>query len=234
MAFKKIDYALYGGRDPREIGAFTFREAHTAVGVSASTLRWWVRGRDGYRPPIELSDPESNLLSFINLVEVHVLAAMRRYHGVSLPNIRRALDYCREHLDVDRPLAVEPFETDGVYLFVRRLGEIINASRKGQLVMKSVVEAYLERIDYDDARTPIRFYPFLRRSHGMPDLNMKEKVIVVDPLISFGRPVIQGTRIPTSSIHDRFIAGESVDSIARDYSLKRSLIEEAIRYEEAA
>jgi len=48
-----------------------------------STLRSWVigqaypteSGRRFFRPPVEIADPDQKLLSFFNLVEVHVLDA---------------------------------------------------------------------------------------------------------------------------------------------------------------
>ena len=57
------------------------------------------------------------------------------------------------------------------------------------------------------------------------------KVIVIDPRLSFGRPVLAGTCIPTAIIAERYKAGESVDDLADDYGRKRLEIEEAIRCE---
>jgi uncharacterized protein (DUF433 family) len=55
--------------------------------------------------------------------------------------------------------------------------------------------------------------------------------VVIDPRISFGRPVLAGSGIPTAVIADRYKAGESVDELADDYGRKRLEIEEAIRCE---
>ena len=63
------------------------------------------------------------------------------------------------------------------------------------------------------------------------------RVVVVDPRIAFGRPVLVGTRIPTEVIYQRFEAGESIEQLADDYGRTPSEIEEAIRcehYREAA
>jgi hypothetical protein len=73
------------------------------------------------------------LASFTNVVEAHVLAAMRRHHGLELDAIRRAVRHVRERLDVEHPLAHERFKTDGKNLFVQRVGQLINASSDGQL-----------------------------------------------------------------------------------------------------
>ena len=71
-----------------------------------------------------------------------------------------------------------------------------------------------------------RLYPFTRKR--MVD---ESKAIVIDPLISFGRPVLAGSGIPTAVIAERYKAGESVDELADDYGRERLEIEEAIRYE---
>jgi hypothetical protein len=61
-----------------------------------------------------------------------VLSALRREHELRLDHVCPALDYVRERLGVERPLARQEFLTDGVDLFVRKLGEPINATRQGQ------------------------------------------------------------------------------------------------------
>jgi len=60
------------------------------------------------------------------------------------------------------------------------------------------------------------------------------KSIVIDPQISFGRPVVSEAFISTRSIADRIDAGESVEDVARDHDLTRETVEEAIVYERAA
>src|SRR5258705_318993 len=84
------------------------REYHVAAAahylrMPEQTLRSWVVGRTypvsglskRSRPLIALDDPSRRYLSFINLVEAHVLAAIRRHHGVKLPKVRSALDYLK-------------------------------------------------------------------------------------------------------------------------------------------
>ena len=55
--------------------------------------------------------------------------------------------------------------------------------------------------------------------------------MVIDPRVSFGRPSIIGTGIPTSIIAERYKAGESVEDLADDYGLQPLQIQEAIRSE---
>jgi uncharacterized protein (DUF433 family) len=159
--------------------------------------------------------------------------AIRRRHGIKLPKVRLALKYLQKQFDLDRPLIDQSFQTDGLDLFVERYGELINASRQGQMAMKEVIAAYLRRIDRDPAGLPVKLYPFTRDSDSDAQPKHDPRVIVINPAISFGRPVVVGTGIPVTAIYERYRAGDSVSELARDFDLNISAIEEAIRCEAA-
>src|SRR6202171_2369218 len=205
------------------------------------TLRSWVIGRlypvagqsKRSRPLIHLDDPKKQYLSFINLVEAHVLAAIRRRHDVKLPKVRNALDYVRRQCRVERPLINQAFQTDGLDLFVERYGELINASREGQSAMKEIIGVYLKRIERDTNGLPIKLYPFTRDTQSDAAPAADPRVVVMNPSVSFGRPVIAGTGVPVSSVYERYKAGDSVADLAQDFRLEISAIEEAIRCEAA-
>ena len=124
--------------DLRVAPAYSIVEAAHYLRMPEGTLRSWVVGRlyavagttKRSRPLIHLDDPKKQYLSFINLVEAHVLAAIRRRHGVRLPKVRKALGYVQGQFPVDRPLIKQAFQTDGLDLFVERYGDLINASRE--------------------------------------------------------------------------------------------------------
>lgn len=220
--------------DPRELPAYSIRESAHYLRTPRSTLRAWVAGQvyrsngvtRSFRPIITLPDRHARLLSFINLVEAHVLDALRREHDVPLQKVRKAITYLSQHLDSRHPLAGQRFETDGVDLFIRQYGQLVNISQSGQLAMRKILEAYLRRVEWDDLGVVARLYPFTRKR--MID---EPKAVVIDPRISFGRPVLAGSGIPTAIIAERYKAGESVDELADDYGRKRLEIEEAIRCE---
>ena len=73
-------------RDPRLAPAYSVGEAAHYLRMPEETLRSWVAGRlypvagesRRSRPLIHLDDPKKQHLSFLNLVEAHVLAAVRR------------------------------------------------------------------------------------------------------------------------------------------------------------
>jgi uncharacterized protein (DUF433 family) len=240
MAFKTTE-TRYGADDLRRSPAYSVAEAAHYLRMPEGTLRSWVVGRwypvagqtKRSRPLIHLDDPQRQYLSFINLVEAHVLAAIRRRHGVKLPKVRTALDYVKRHFQVERPLIDQTFQTDGMDLFVERYGDLINTSREGQQAMKEIIRVYLRRIERDAKGLPVKLYPFTRDTESEASPKTDPRVVVMNPAVSFGRPVIAGTGIPVSSIYERYKAGDSVANLAQDFNLETGAIEEAIRCEAA-
>ena len=212
-------------------------EAAHYLRLPASTLRMWLIGQDYeaagrrriLRPVITPALAEPPTLSFVNMVEAHVLTAIRYQHGVPLPAVRRAVEYLTREFRSPHPLADEQFETDGVRLFVERLG-FLNVSAPGQFAMREILSALLRRVERDERGLAIRLYPFSRRP-ALPALADSPKLIVIDPRVSFGRPVLVGTGVTTSTIAERFDAGESIEELAADYDRPPTEIQEAIRCE---
>ena len=220
--------------DLLETPSYGITEAAHYLRIPIATLRSWVIGRyyptesgkQFFKPLIAAPHQEPLILSFMNLIEVHVLDAIRRQHSVPLQKVRTALDYLQKKFPSKHPLAEQAFATDGIDLFIHKYGQLINISQAGQLAMKSLLEAYLRRIERSPAGVPIRLFPFTRKR----EIN-EPKAVVIDPYVSFGRPVLAGTGIATAVIAERYKAGESMDELAKDYDRQRDEIEEAIRCE---
>jgi uncharacterized protein (DUF433 family) len=219
----------------KEIGAYSPTEAAHYLRLPISTLRAWVfgqiytgeTGRKIFKPVIQIADKEDRLLSFNNMVEIHVLSGIRKVHEIPLPKIRKGLRFVQDKLGTERPLLTQNFLTDGLDLFVAQSGVLMNVTQEGQLALRETVESFLKRIDRDPSGVPIRLYPFSRRA-GQEDV----KSIVIDPNVAFGRPTLVGTGVPTANIFERFYAGEPIDELAQDFNVEKSLIEEAIRCEQ--
>ncbi len=229
---------LYKGKDPRNFPAYAVSEAAHYLYVPVATLRSWVMGRmypvavgeRYFEPLVTVPEGKPRLLSFTNLVEAHVLAAIRK-RGVSLSNIRPAIDHLRSHYGIDHPLADAEFKTDGLNLFIEALGQLVNVSLRGQTAIREVMEAHLERVEHDENGLAARLFPFTRFGGTKAD---QPRTVMIDPRIAFGRPVLAGTGIPTAVLADRYKAGESMQDLAVDYDCEREMIEEAIRCELAA
>lgn len=226
---------LYQGKDPRDLPAYSVPEAAHYLYLPEATLRSWVLGRTYpvaagkryFKPLVIVPEGVPRLLSFTNLVEAHVLAAIRQ-HGVKLPNVRLAIDHLQRHYGIEHPLADARFKTDGLGLFIESLGELVNVTMQGQVAIREVMEAHLQRVEHDPQGIAARLFPFTR--HGATQVDQPRSVMI-DPRVAFGRPVLAGTGIPTAVLADRYKAGESMQDLAADYECERDLIEEAIRCE---
>ncbi|MUG94178.1 DUF433 domain-containing protein [Scytonema sp. UIC 10036] len=225
---------LYQGKDPRNIGTYSAAEAVHYLRVPYSTVRSWVfgaryktkLGSKRFQPVITIPEVDKRLLSFTNLVELHVLNAIRRYHQVPLEKVRQGVAYLQKSYGMEHPLAYKKLYTDGIDLFIEHLGNLVNASRNGQLAIPEIVQIYLKRIEWDETDLPTKLYPFTRTKESeLP------RLIVINPTVSFGQPVLEGTGVPTSILALRYAAGESIEDLAVDYDCDRLKIEEAIRYE---
>jgi uncharacterized protein (DUF433 family) len=183
-------------------------------------------------PVIELADTAHARLSFTNLTEAHVLDALRRQYQVELLQIRRAVNYLREHFQSSHPLVHHQMLTDRKHLFVEAAGltDVINASRHGQLAIRDLIGLHLQRVEWDKDGFVARLYPFTRSRRPSEEAS-QPRVVTMDPRIEFGRPVLKVSAVPTAVIADRYKAGESIAELAEDYGEDPLNIEEAVRCE---
>jgi uncharacterized protein (DUF433 family) len=222
---------------PRDVPAYPLGEAARYARVAPATLRSWVVGRPyatrvgtrHSRALIRLADPHGRLLSFNNLVEVHVLRALRTEHGTPIDSIRKALSYAQGKLGIDNLLLSRELATAGGELFLDRYGELISLERSGQMAMRAILLGFLKRVERDDDALPRRLFPFV---HGEGSRN--RPLIAIDPAVGFGRPIVASRGIATRTIVERIDAGESMETLAEDYELSVEELEEAIIYERAA
>lgn len=228
---------LYDGRDPRELPAYRIADAARFLDVPSATLRSWVAGRtyprqDGigsFDRIISPADAEGKRLSFYNLVEAHVLRALRTTHAVPLRHIRPAIAYAEKSLGIRRLLLSPELHTAAGEIFIDHLGQLVNLSKSGQLYIKQILFAYLQRVERDRHAIPIRLYPFVN-----PASEPESRVVVIDPLVSFGRPTVSGSGILTAVLVQRIDSGESVESLAEDYGLSVDQVNAAVLFERAA
>jgi uncharacterized protein (DUF433 family) len=230
-------WPLYGGKDPRDIPSYSTWEAARYLRMPIRTVQNWCFGFGSYggKPLIRVADSDKHLLSFWNIAELHVLGALRRYHQISPTKLRRVIRYLQNTFESPHPLLMEQMLTDGASVFVDQAQGLINATKEGQMALRLLIEAHLQRIDQDVDGLAVRLFPFVRRSPDVMDsptvLLHEPKIISLDPRVRFGRPVIAGTSIPTAEIAERFRAGDSLEAIAEDYGRPKAEIEEAIRCE---
>lgn len=221
----------------QHVPTYTVPDVADYIRVPAATLRTWVRGRyystkhEGRKwsePLIKLPDPDVNMLSFINLVEAHVLSSLRRFHEIRMDKVRMALDYLEREFGSEHPLVDHHFLTDKKDMFIRELDQLINLTLSGQLAIHKTLDKYLNRVVRDDKGRLLRIYPVGTYSEE------GSRPVVIDPRVGFGQPLIDETRIPVEAVIDRYNAGESIEELAEDYRCEVKKLEDAIAWKPAA
>jgi uncharacterized protein (DUF433 family) len=223
--------------DIRDQPAYGPAEAARYLRLPAATLRTWLVGRDypkgdeqaKFHPLIKPASPQPLQLSFYNLIEAHVLRALRTEHGVALAELRKAIAYAEKRLQVHRLLLSAELRTHAGQVFLDRYVELINLSASGQLAMRKMFEDHLQRVEWDAWKYPVRLYPYLDTTTRSSD-----RPIAIDPQLAFGRPVVRRAGVSTAAIADRLDAGETVAALADDYDLSCDEIEQAVLYSRAA
>jgi uncharacterized protein (DUF433 family) len=223
--------------DLRDCPAYPLSEAARYLKVPPATVRSWFLGRQyqttgGNRHFSAIVAPATRrppVLSFWNLVEAHVLRALRTDHGVSVKAARNSVAFAEGELKIERLLLSKELLAGAGRLFLGSYGELVGLSASGQIAMRQVLEAHLKRVDWDKWQFPVRVYPFLASETITAD-----RPIAIDPAIAFGRPVVLSRGITTSTIVERIDAGETVADLAADYDISPADVEKSILYERAA
>jgi uncharacterized protein (DUF433 family) len=214
--------------DARTIATYPVAEAAWALALPPTTLRAWAQGRS-YRTALEVKrwrplvepagrDSQGVLLSFMNLVELHVLRAFREAE-VSMGAIREAIVWLqRQSPGNPHPLIRKDLHTYGNGIFIKALGELIEISSSGQQAIREAVEEHLSKVEWE-GHLPARLYPCSAKGSVSFE---------IDPNVAFGQLRIAGTRVPVAALLDRRKAGESFQSLADDYGQPRKTIQAAI------
>lgn len=219
--------------DPYEVALYSIPEAAHYLRLVPNTLRYWVLGRPGVaKPLIQPAGVGVARLSFNNLIEAFVLKALRKSHQISLPKVREAVQYAERKEGISRLLIRPELRAGAGELFLDRYSRLVNLSRGGQLAMKRLLKAYLDRVVYEQ-ELPRQLFPPIDGIQGPGDTG-GPKDILIDPQFAFGQPVTAHRHIRTAMLADRYEAGEQIDELARDYELTEREIEEAVWYEARA
>ncbi|MEG4997110.1 DUF433 domain-containing protein [Microcoleus sp. B4-D4] len=226
----------------RDIPIYSIPQAAQYLRLRRDMLRHWVVGwysqtktdKHFFEPLIELPQhhnlellPQSKtrLLSFTNLVEAHVLIAIVKATGFSRKQLSTTLKCVNRNFSTPHLYARIEFQVEGIALLFERCGQKLAASGRKQEA-RQILDIYFDRIVRDEAGLPIKLFPFTK----LPGSD-EPKTVMIDPTISFGRPVLAGTGIPTAMLAERYKAGDSIDELAEDYNCDRLQIEEGIRCE---
>lgn len=221
-------------------GMYPLERAARLVGADMRTVRRWLKGYswkygDGrrvsgplwrlqYACDVELGDEQ--VLGFQDLLELRTVSRFVA-QGVSLRVIRATIDVARETLG-DYPLHSRRFVTDGKRIFleaVERAGQdpkLLDVRRR-QFAMDAVIRpSLLEGIEYGPDASALRWYPVPRK-----------RLVVLDPQIQFGQPIVADAGVPTDALAAAFKAeGENAERVARLYRVKPQEVKAAVAFEQ--
>lgn len=218
--------------------SYSLAEASRLVGISTGRVRRWQRGyeyryeivrgaksRYGSQEPVVRRETTEGTTysSFLDLID---LLFVRRFldQGLSLQKVRKALDEAAQILGTVH-FARDIFFTDGSAIFLQMRGKgenILQLMSRGQWVIPSIIVALAERIDFHDVTGyAMRWYPLGR-----------DGLIVVDPMISFGRPSLEGRGTATANIYDLYRGeGSSIKPVAEWLDITQREAKAAVDFE---
>lgn len=202
-AYQVNDVARYVGRAPQVVGQWT--SGRTAV----------------IKHPRVSGQP----LSYLQLVESSVITVFRGL-GVSLQRVRKAHIYLRRTFEVEHPFAQLQLKTDGAHV-IKSIDDpelsaepVLIADEDGQEAWGELIADRLGEFDYAQSGIASRWW-----------LRGRERQIVIDPKVSFGMPSIESTGVATWAVAGRVNSGESVCSVAEDFQISESEVQDAVDFE---
>lgn len=212
------------------IGLYTLQQASRLSGAKASEVSRWLfgykAGEDKQYPPLwqpQVKDVEEKVIGFRDLMELRIVKAFSG-HGVPIRLIRLALEHAKEIFGSEYPFTSHRFLTDGRTIFYEALAqghdELTDLVRR-QLVFESIIRPQLyEGVEFSARGAAVRWFP------------RKGKTIMLDPGVSFGRPVLSAFGIPTEAIAQAMKVEQNIKAVAAQFEIPVDKVRAAVRFEE--
>lgn len=217
------------------IGLYSLKEAERLTGASARDVSRWLFGYrfpNGASPPLWKTqlvsmDDKEKAIGFRDLLELRIVKQFLDHH-VSLPVIRAAIANARTLFHTDYPFTANRFLTDGKSIFYEAVanngeGELTDLAKR-QLVFEHIIRPELYAgIEFDDHGEARRWYPVPRN-----------KQIVLDPAIAFGKPILAEFGIRTNVIAQSYAVEQDKKTVATLFNIPVAAVDTALRYERTA
>ena len=215
-------------------GFYTLREAARLLLVEGvARLRGWLTGysQSNAGPIIKRQyEPISNIheVGFLDLMEMRFVKHFRQ-QGLSLQSLRKAAENARSELQQTHPFASSnlKFLTDRKEVFLHTAEE--EGDRFLLNLMTNQIEIYevLEQV----LAKGVTFHPITgvaSQWHPMPG----NPNVIVNPLISYGQPVVAPRYVPTKAILSLWKAeNRDYRAVADWFEINRANAEEAVEFE---
>ncbi len=216
------------------VGLYTPAEAGRLLHVAPAKISRWLRGHSIkdksypglWRSSIKFDGDDRTYLAFRDLMEIRVADAFIRV-GVPAIQVRAAIEYAREVMGRDYPLATQQFITDGRNIMLRVFeedAEGVKSERllnlfKRQYEFREIIEPLLKTVDFDDSGSPKLWYPAGRKVN-----------IIVDPARAFGQPIDGASSVPTF-ILSTSAAELGIEEAAIAYDVSEAAVRRALEFE---
>jgi uncharacterized protein (DUF433 family) len=209
--------------------AYPLAQVARFVGCNPATLRSWMRGRN-YKvggsskrsaPMLRADSKRGEALTFLDLVEAHILQLLRKGYGIPMKNFRTAAEELRKIGKGIHFLAHKDFVYDNQHIYIRAEKYLISLSERGQHVDREIIKEGLKQLMYGEDGYADVFYP---RIGGR-----LQETVMLTPSIGYGQPTIKRIGVNTHAIAARFLAGEHMPDLVADYGATQEEIEEALR-----
>lgn len=214
-------------------GIYTIPEAARLTQIEPQRIRRWLRGyhyrsvgqlRES-RPVVPPELPALNgvlALSFLDLQEVRFVDAFLS-RGVSWKTLRIASERARELLQQSHPFSSGRFLTDGRNILLEtattgRDSAFLDVVRN-QLELRRIVQQFISRLDFAEDQA-IRWWPMGKR-----------KPVVLDPLRSFGQPIVSKEGVPTAVLARAVRVERSIDAVAHWFEVSKRSVKHASEFE---
>lgn len=217
------------------IGLYTLKEAERLTGADAREVSRWLFGyhfKSGTGVPLwktQLADlvDDEKVIGFRDLLELRIVKAFTK-HNVSLRVIRAAIDNAKAIFSTDYPFTANRFLTDGKSIFYEALhehGEIkLTDLVKRQVVFEHIIRPELYAgIEFTATGEAKRWFP-IKQSDD----------IVLDPEISFGKPILAEYGIRTDMLAEAYAVEKDKKIVAALYDIPLAAVNTALRYERLA
>jgi uncharacterized protein (DUF433 family) len=227
---------------PLGLGLYTLADAARLIHAKSPALKRWLYGyaytsKSGEQRVRRRADPlwapqyladdfSEKVIGFQDLLELRVVHEFVR-RGVPLQVVRRCLEAAAQLFDADYPFTTRRFVTDGqtIYQEALRAGsdepEVLDLRTHQYAFREIIKDSLYSGIEYHDGFAR-RWYPELR-----------SRVVVIDPAIQFGRPVVEKSGVPTTSLYASYLdEGRDKLVVARLFEVTPKQVESAVRFEE--
>ena len=208
-------------------GFYKLAEVSRLTKMNPSRVRSWFKQRpDGLgRGPIFESDYDAvrgdYAVSFFDLIDVLVAGQFRDY-SVSMRTVRRAYNVLKKELVTKHPFCHSRLYTDGREIFHLAANEL-GEDKLSEVVSHQQFFLYImEKLKHMDYSEVTKLAQRWRIAQG----------VVIDPLVSMGKPTIENTGVATYVIANQYNANDRNSALVADlYEIAETDVANAVRFE---